>query len=213
MSLVRKELLPVIRKRHGWTLDECHKLNLKMVPQPIGATGAALGAVSLVHLHVSVEETGVFREIPCFVLASEEPIWGGEVANCDIILGTNALVSLGFRVTHSNGTEVHPEGHQVSVATEQQDGVAKQEAVNEGTSESVTAPIVAESEKHSDADQSSLPALRVLLDHAVRVGPQQTAVVGVRKQEPVDKVQVARGIVVPAEGELAIRNCDFTESL
>ena len=64
VSLVRKELFPVIRKRHGWTLEECHKLKLKMGPQPIGATGAALGAVSLIYLCVSVEETGVVKESP-----------------------------------------------------------------------------------------------------------------------------------------------------
>ena len=112
---MRKELLPVIRKRCGWTLDECHKLNLKMGPQPIGAIGAALGAVSLIRLCVSVEETDVVKEIPCFVLAPEKLIWSGEVANCGIILGKNALVSLGFCVVHFNGTEVHPEGHRGSV--------------------------------------------------------------------------------------------------
>ena len=64
VSLVHKELLPVIRKRHGWTLEECHKLNLKMGPQPIGATDAALGTISLIHLCVFVEGTNVVKEIP-----------------------------------------------------------------------------------------------------------------------------------------------------
>jgi len=103
---------------------ECHKLNLKMGPEPIGATGAALRTASLVRLCASVEETVAVKKIPCFVRASEKPIWSGEVANCGIILGTNALISLGFRATYSNGTEVHPEGHKGCVATVQQNGVA-----------------------------------------------------------------------------------------
>jgi len=37
---------------------------------------------------------------------SSEPIWQGEVWNCGMIMGTNALVGLDFRITHSNGIEV-----------------------------------------------------------------------------------------------------------
>ena len=91
-----------------------------------------------------LEETDVVKEIPCFVLASEKPIWSGEVANCGIILGTNALVSLGFCVIHSNGTEMHPEGHKGSVTMAQQNGTTKLEAVSEGLTNWGNLPLMLE---------------------------------------------------------------------
>ena len=45
------------------------------------------------------------------------------------------------------------------------------------------------------------------------MGPQQTTVDDVRIGEPVDKIQVTEGIVIPAEGELTSRSCDFMESI
>ena len=44
VTLVQKELLPVIGEKHGWPLEERHKRNLKMEPQPVGATGINLGS-------------------------------------------------------------------------------------------------------------------------------------------------------------------------
>jgi len=61
-------------------------------------------------------------------------------------------------------------------------------------------------------DQDSPSSLRVSLDHAMRVGPQQTTVVNEKIGELVDKVQDKGGIIVPA-GELALRNCDFMETV
>ena len=55
VSLIRKEMLPVIRKKRGWTVEECHQRNLKMGGQPVGATGDPLGVISLVHLQMLVE--------------------------------------------------------------------------------------------------------------------------------------------------------------
>jgi len=40
------------------------------------------------------------------VLPSEKPIWRGGLHNCGVVLGTNALVVLGFKVFHSSGIEV-----------------------------------------------------------------------------------------------------------
>jgi len=37
---------------------------------------------------------------------SSKPIWQGEVWNCGMIMGTNALFALDFRVTYSNGIKV-----------------------------------------------------------------------------------------------------------
>jgi len=44
------------------------------------------------------------------VLESSKPIWQGDLYNSGLILGTNALVSLGFVVSHSNGTVIEPMG-------------------------------------------------------------------------------------------------------
>jgi len=98
---------------------EYHQRNLRMGRQPVGATGDPLGVISLVHLQIMAEENGAGKEISCFVLASEKPIWDDEVHNCDLTLCINALVSLGFQVTHSNGTVICPDGYQESVITGQ----------------------------------------------------------------------------------------------
>ena len=44
------------------------------------------------------------------MLESSKPIWQGDLYNCGLILGTNALVSLGFVVSHSNGIVIEPTG-------------------------------------------------------------------------------------------------------
>ena len=42
----------------------------------------------------------------CWTRASRYGL--GEVSDCDIVLGTNALGSLGFNITHPNGAMVTP---------------------------------------------------------------------------------------------------------
>ena len=63
----------------------------------------------LVNLQVTVEATGNTEYIPCYVLSSSKPLWKGEVNDCGLILGTNALVSLRFMVYHVNGATIQPE--------------------------------------------------------------------------------------------------------
>ena len=103
VTQVQKELLPVIGEKHGWSLEERHKRNLKIEPQPVGIN---LGAIVLVSFDIQVKETKMVKEVPCYVSSFEKPICRGKLFNCRLVLGTNALVSLGFKVTHSNGTEV-----------------------------------------------------------------------------------------------------------
>ena len=153
VSLIRKELLLAIKEKRSWTQGECHERDLKMGQQPIGATGATLGAISLVCLQVMVDETGVTKEVPCFVLASEKPIWGGELHNCEIILGTNALVDLGFQVIHSNGTVVHPEGYRVS-ATPKQSFCTPSPVEAEGDSITHSVPTTLMCEEHEESNDS-----------------------------------------------------------
>jgi len=74
-SLVRKELQLKIQQTNNWSLEESHKRNLEMGTQPVGAAGIDLGTTGLVALQVLVDETGVCKEVPCHVLASEKPIF------------------------------------------------------------------------------------------------------------------------------------------
>ena len=109
VSLIRKELLPRINEKQGWSLEQCHSRNLEMGCQPVGAGGDILGATMLVNLQVTVEATGNTEYIPCYVLSSSKPLWKGEVKDCGLILGTNALVILGFMVYHANRATIQPE--------------------------------------------------------------------------------------------------------
>ena len=47
-------------------------------------------------------------QIPCYVLDSVKPLWQGEVKNCGLVLGTNALVAFGIQVAYSNEAPIHP---------------------------------------------------------------------------------------------------------
>ena len=65
-------------------------------------------------LNVLVETTGKTCAIPFFILDSSQPLWRGELMDCGLLFGTNALVEYGFRVTHSDGTSVEPTPKNVS---------------------------------------------------------------------------------------------------
>ena len=95
--------------KKGWTLDQCHRRSLKLDQQPVGAEGRPLGATGIVQLQVTVESTGMEQDIPFYVLDSNKPIWSGELANCEVILGTNALSSLQFRIVLPDGSMVEPD--------------------------------------------------------------------------------------------------------
>ena len=170
VSLVCKELLPAIKEKQGWTHAECHERDLKMGQQPVGATGAPLGVISLIRLQVMIEETGAAKEVPCFVLASEKPIWSRELHDCGIILGTNALVDLGFQVVHSNGTVVHPEGHTESVTTKQNSSTpstVEAEVVQKDSTLTSSVSTTPNCEEHDQNNNSGHPMVMVSLAYAV----------------------------------------------
>ena len=110
VSLVRKELLSVIKEGNQWSASQCEARNLRMDGQPVGAGGEALGIFVVVALDVAVEKTEETQQVPCYALESSKPIWKGELENCALILGTNALGRLGFNIVYSDGTTVKPEG-------------------------------------------------------------------------------------------------------
>ena len=57
---------------------------------------------------MEIDETGQNLDIPCYVLDSNKPLWQGELKDCAVLLGTNALTDFGFGVFHSNGVLIHP---------------------------------------------------------------------------------------------------------
>ena len=74
VTLARKELLPMIREKLGWSKEQCHAHNLSLDVQPIGASVKPLGAIALVSLPIEIEETGASELIPCYVLEEKDNI-------------------------------------------------------------------------------------------------------------------------------------------
>ena len=72
--------------------------------------GKDLGTCGIVVLQLEMDETGQNLEILCYVLDSNKPLWQGELKNCAVLLGTNALTQFGFGLYHSNGTPIYPVG-------------------------------------------------------------------------------------------------------
>ena len=93
VSLMRKQLLPYIQEKQGWTLEQCHSRNLPLDIKPVGAGGKPLGVTAVVLLTIRIPESEVVQEVPCYVLDSSEPLWSGEINNCGIVLETNSLSS------------------------------------------------------------------------------------------------------------------------
>ena len=114
VTLVRKEFLSLIKEKNQWSASQCDTRSLKMDGQPIRAGGEALGAVAVVALDITVEKTEELQHVSCYSLASSKPICKGELENCAVVLGTNALERLGFNLVHSDGTTVKPEGQENS---------------------------------------------------------------------------------------------------
>ena len=82
--------------------------NLPLNTQPVGAEGSVLRATALVKVDVIIEVTGKCLEIPCYVIDSAKPVWQGNVKNCGMIMGTNALVAFQFCISHFNGEKISP---------------------------------------------------------------------------------------------------------
>ena len=108
VTIVRRHLLPLIQEKNQWSNEKCKEKNIPLQGQPVGAMGKELGAVGMVILQMEIDETGQNANIPCYVLDSNKPLWKGELKNCAVLLGTNALVEYGFEVFHHNGSPVQP---------------------------------------------------------------------------------------------------------
>jgi len=119
VSLARQQLLPHIKQKNNWSLEQCRQRNLKLDGQPLGAGGESLGAKGVVSLQVTIESTNVTECVPCYILESSKPIWKGELQNCCLILGTNAMEELGYRIIDRNGQPVLSNKHLESTVVRQ----------------------------------------------------------------------------------------------
>ena len=108
VCIIRQQLLPIIKEKCNWSLSDCVARNLPLNTQPVGAEGSVLGATALVKVDVIIEVTGKCLEIPCYVIDSAKPVWQGNVKNCGMIMGTNALVAFQFCISHFNGEKISP---------------------------------------------------------------------------------------------------------
>jgi len=59
----------------------------------------------VVALSIQVEATGVTKEVLFFVLDSNKPLWKGELTDCGLVLGTNSLEDLGFKIFNMMGQQ------------------------------------------------------------------------------------------------------------
>ena len=117
VSIVRREVLPMVKEKQGWSMDTCVSKLLPLKAQPIGATGKELGAAGIVVLDIQVEATAKTCPVPCYVLDSDQPLWSGELTDCGVLMGTNALITHGFGVTQSDGKVIEPGNRRESVST------------------------------------------------------------------------------------------------
>ena len=108
VCIIRQQLLPIIKEKCNWSLSDCVARNLPLNTHPVGAEGSVLGATALVKVDVIIEVTGKCLEIPCYVIDSAKLVWQGNVKNCGMIMGTNALVAFQFCISHFNGEKISP---------------------------------------------------------------------------------------------------------
>ena len=66
--------------------------------------------VAVVVLKLTIEGNSTTFNVPCYVLQSSKPFWSGDLYDCALVLGTNVLETLGFRITKPNGELVSPAG-------------------------------------------------------------------------------------------------------
>ena len=110
VTIVRRQLLPLIREKYEWSDEKCKTKNIPLEAQPVGAMGKELGASGMVVLQIEIDRTGQNLNIPCYVLESSKPLWKGELRDCAVLLGTNALIGYGFEVAYPNGIPIQSSG-------------------------------------------------------------------------------------------------------
>ena len=211
VTLVRRQMLPKIKEKQGWSIDQCHARNRTIEQQPVGAGGKPLGAESVVSLNIQVEATGVTKEVLCYVLDSDKPLWKGELTDCGVVLGTNCLESLGFKIIHSDGSAV---GSGTSDKTKEI--VSTKEATMGSAANTVEEqqPDTGKNEGKTGSNTQGSPEVvcHVSLSCNLRLGPQQTKMVKVQVDSQLSPQVLQLGRLCPSS-ELENRQCDFLEGL
>ena len=72
----------------------------------MGAGGESLDVKGVTSLQVTIEGTNITQFLPCYILESSKPIWKGELQNCGLILGTNAMEEWGYSIVNNKGQTV-----------------------------------------------------------------------------------------------------------
>ena len=199
VSLARKQLLPVIKERNEWSVEQCQARNLTLAGQPQGAGGHDLGAEGIVALQLTAEGTGISQRVPCYILDSSKPIWKGELKDCGLVIGTNALANLGFSIVDAEGCIVTSE----ESASQKQGIVETSIEATEPQDNNATMQKTVE-----NGDTASSPTNGVYLARAAYLTPGQSKVVHVNVTSCKDDI----GVVTPI-GDLANALCDFQETL
>jgi len=60
-----------------------------------------LGAGGVMVLQVTIEHTGMTQRVPCYILDSSRPLWRGELEDCGLVIGTNALANFRSQIVDS----------------------------------------------------------------------------------------------------------------
>jgi len=150
-----------------------------------------------------VEATGAAQKVPCYILDSAKPIWRGELKDCRIVLGMNALAELGFSIMDAKGCIVTSDGssnppQETQVNKSQDRSSASQETVRDAQG------IVPD----------ATDILSVKLMHDLHLGSQQirVATVQLRNGYP-DNLSITGqiGVITPNESALTKLQCDFVE--
>ena len=108
VTIVRRQLLPLIKEKREWSMETCCSKLKPLKSLPTGASGQQLKAKGIVTMDILVESTGKTCNNPRYIIDSGEPLWSGALKDCAMLMGTNALVAHGFKVSDSGGVEVSP---------------------------------------------------------------------------------------------------------
>ena len=66
--------------------------------------------MGVVMLKLTIEGNSTTFNVRCYVLQSSRPLWSGDLYDCALVLGTNALETFGFKITNPIGELVSPVG-------------------------------------------------------------------------------------------------------
>ena len=191
VSLARRQLLPVIKERNHWTQEQCQDRSLKMERQPQGAGGRDLGAEGMVALQVTIENTKVSQTVPCYILDSAKPIWKGELKDCGLVIGTNALSELGFHIVDAQGSVVKAEEETSLTQKAEPDSKLTREPEGENSTKQAS---------KSGKESTESEVLKVFLKHDLQLAAQQTRVATVQLLNGYNKEEdnlVLTGVVTP----------------